>query len=238
MHKLLDPYPSPAPLDKNPTRGILQVLTLWLVGIVFSVLGLFYLNPWIENTFNDRTIQELIRLPLLSLPYLFLPLFLVVKPGRWTGKDLGLPLQVQSWGVTAFALGFGLGSGIIAFLNNQAVIGVEILPAGTLILLIFNNSFLEEFFHRGVILSKLERVIGQKRGILWGGVLFGLFHVLFDIHELAETGILFVGFALLLQMMGGWLLGIIFVKTRSLWPGIACHYLANWLPGILAGWIG
>ena len=102
----------------------------------------------------------------------------------------------------------------------------------------FNNDLIEEFFHRGIIQSKLERAIGQPKAILCGGILFGLTHVAFDITMLFGTGILLVLFAFVLQIMPGWLLGIIYMKTRSLWPGIACHYLVNWLPSILVGIFG
>jgi membrane protease YdiL (CAAX protease family) len=54
------------------------------------------------------------------------------------------------------------------------------------------------------------------------------------VSALLETGGIGVVFAaLLLQTMAGWMFGIIDMKTRSLWPGILCHYLANWLPSIL-----
>jgi membrane protease YdiL (CAAX protease family) len=37
-----------------------------------------------------------------------------------------------------------------------------------------------------------------------------------------------------MQILGGWLLGLIFIKTRTLWPGVICHYLINWMPSILS----
>jgi membrane protease YdiL (CAAX protease family) len=82
----------------------------------------------------------------------------------------------------------------------------------------------------------LERALGQGRAVVWGGILFGLTHVAFDISRLmASEGGLAVCLAVLLQTMAGWFFGIIYVKTRSLWPGIACHYSVNWLSAILAG---
>jgi len=81
---------------------------------------------------------------------------------------------------------------------------------GALILLLYNNNFLEEFYHRGVIQSKLERIVGQKKAILYGGILFGMTHIVFDITQLMGTqGILFVLFAFILQILSGWLLGIV-----------------------------
>ena len=59
-------------------------------------------------------------------------------------------------------------------------------------------------------------------------------HIYLDVSVLMEKGgVLTIFSAILLQIMAGWIFGIIYMKTRSLWPGIACHYMANWLPSIL-----
>ena len=158
---------------------------------------------------------------------------------RWNYKDFGLSWHIQSPIGAIIAVLFGLVGGVVAYVTNQAVIGIRPLPMGALILLLYNNNFLEEFYHRGVIQSKLERIVGQKKAILYGGILFGMTHIVFDITQLMGTqGILFVLFAFILQILSGWLLGIVYMKIRSLWPGVACHYLANWLPSILNGIIG
>jgi|GEM_PF-1086785 len=238
LHSAIGRYPRPLPRSETPSREIRQVLVLWGVAVIVPVLRIFVLSPWLNEAVTDRTLRELVQVPLLSVPYIALPLFVVLKLDRWTLNDLGLTLRTQSRGVTAFALGFGLASGAIAFATNQAVIGIEPLPVGALVLLLYNNDFIEELYHRGVIQSMLERAVGQRNAVLWGGILFGLTHVVFDITELAGTGVVFVCFAVLLQTMAGWFLGIVYMKTRSLWPGVACHYLANWLPSILAGLMG
>jgi len=71
--------------------------------------------------------------------------------------------------VTIFALAFGAISGGVAFWTGETVVGVEALSAGALLLLVYNNAFLEEFFYRGVIQNRLERVFGQRRAVLAGG---------------------------------------------------------------------
>ena len=69
--------------------------------------------------------------------------------------------------------------------------------------------------------------------------MFGLVHVVFDATMLlAIGGALVVIMAVLLQTLAGWLFGIVYMKTRSLWPGMVSHYLANWLPSILLGVLG
>ncbi len=233
LHSSIGRYPKPLPGSERPGRTIRWVLILWGVAVIVPVLRMFALTPWLSEMVTGRSLRELVQVPLLSVPYLALPLFVVLKLNRWTRNDLGLTFRIQSPGVAIFALGFGLASGALAFASNQAVIGIKPLPMGALILLLYNNDFLEEFYHRGVIQAMLERAVGQRKAVLWGGVLFGLTHVVFDITELAGTGVLFVCFAVLLQTMAGWFLGIVYMKTRSLWPGVTCHYLANWLPSIL-----
>lgn len=234
LHKKIGEYPAPLPRSKNPKREIVEVLSLWGIAFATSMLQSVWIAPTLERLVSDRTLRELINVPLVAAIYIALPLFAVIKPYRWTAKDLGITIKSQSRSVVIFAVILGITTGSIAFINNQAVIGIDLLPWGALLLLILTNSFAEEFYHRGVIQSLLERAIGQKDAVLWGGILFGLTHVVFDITKLMETkGILSIAFALLLQTMAGWLFGIIYMKTRTLWPGIAFHYLVNWLPSIL-----
>jgi len=166
--------------------------------------------------------------------YLLLPLFLVIKPFRWRFREAGLTIRTRSWDVTIFAIVFGLVSGSIPYSTGQSNISIQVLPLGELLVLFYSNAFLEEFSFRGVIQSLLERSLGQGKAILWGGIVFGLTRIGLDVSTLSEAGgVPAVLSALVLQMQAGWLFGIIFMKTRSLWPGILCHYLANWLSSLL-----
>ena len=238
LHRSIGRYPEPWPRSANPGRELRRVLLLWLIAVAVPLLRMVALTPWLQGLLADRILRELVQAPLLSIPYVVLPLILVLGRDGWTRVELGLTWKAASPPAVFFALGFGLFSGGVPLLTGQAVIGVESLPLGTLLLLLYNNDFLEEFFHRGVIQSLLERAIGQKPAIVWGGILFGLTHVAFDIDRLASDGTAFVLFALLLQTMAGWFLGIVYMKTRSLWPGVACHYLANWLPALVKNLAG
>ncbi len=238
LHSYIGEYPNPLPRSENPRRDIWEALFLWGVAIIVPVLTIFILTPQLDQAISDSTTRQLLRAPLLTIPYIILPLFLVLKVNRWTAKDFGLTWKSQSRSVTIFALAVGFGSGGIAYMTGQANISIERLPVGELLILIYNNAFIEEFYHRGVIQSLLERSIGQSKAIWLGGILFGLTHLVFDLSVLRESGIMFVFFAVLLQTMAGWLFGIIYMKTRTLWPGIACHYLANWLPSILTTILG
>jgi membrane protease YdiL (CAAX protease family) len=235
LHKWIGNYPSPFPHSPEPKKEIKDVLFLWCIAVIFPILRIFAISPWLSNVINQRFLIELVYVPILTTTYIAIPLVFFIRRSKWSTTDLGLNWKVKSWSVAVFAVTLGALSGFTAFISNQVVISSDPISVGTLILLLFNNDFIEEFFHRGIIQSKLERAIGQRKAILLGGILFGMTHIAFDISMLLDTGVLFVVFAFLLQTMLGWLLGIIYMKTRSLWPGIACHYLVNWLPSILVG---
>jgi membrane protease YdiL (CAAX protease family) len=231
----IDPYPPPLPKSANPRREFGIVLLLWGMALGVNAFRLSIVDPWFMKTAIHPALGELINLLLLTLPFLALPLYLSIKIDGYTLADLGLTWKSRSAGVTIFALAFGAISGAVAFWTGETVVGLEALSAGALVLLVYNNAFLEEFFYRGVIQNRLERVFGQRRAVLAGGFLFAMAHVVLDVRVLAgEGGMATVLVALLMQTLGGLLLGLIFVKTRTLWPGVACHYLINWLPSILS----
>ena len=238
LHRYIGVYPRPFPRSENPRRDIGEALLFWGIALIIPILNIYVLHPQISQEVSDGAVRQLIQVPLLTLAYIVLPLYIVLKVNKWTFKELGITWQTQSRSVTVFAIAVGLGSGAIAYATGQANISLDPLPAGELILLIYNNAIIEEFYHRGVIQSLLERAAGQRMAILAGGILFGLTHVVFDLSVLLESGITHVFFAVLLQTMAGWLFGIIYMKTRTLWPGIVCHYLANWLPSILITALG
>jgi len=239
LHRYIGVYPVPLPRSEQPLVNMRAALSLAGIAISLSVLKMLWISPWLESTVSNPSLRELVQAPLWSIPYLLLPVFLVAGKLGWGAADLGLTFRNQSPDATVFAVVFGLVSGGVAYFTGQSNISIQVLPLGALLVLFYNNAFLEEFYHRGVIQALLERAIGQRRAILWGGILFGLTHVALDVSALMETGGLIAIFsALLLQTMAGWMSGIIYMKTRSLWPGIVCHYLANWLPSLLVVLLG
>ncbi len=81
----------------------------------------------------------------------------------------------------------------------------------------------EEFAFRGFILSGLERTYNTTTAIVLSSLLFGFLHVLLSLFQ---------------QLFGatilGLVLGLLAVRTRSLWPGVLFHFLNNAL-GVLTG---
>jgi len=239
VHSGIGAYPEPLPRSARHRRELGQALLLWVIALLTPILMSEVVSPWLGRLVPNHTVALLLEAALRSLPLLALPAFLTLKVNGWSARDLGLTWRSRSSSVAIYAVCVGLGSGGIAYATGQSNISIELLPAAELLLLVYSNAFLEEFAYRGAIQSLLERAAGQKAAIWLGGILFGLVHVAFDVRMLLESGgAAIVFFAVLLQTMAGWLFGIIYMKTRTLWPGIVCHYLANWLPSILVAILG
>lgn len=233
----IDPYPPPLIPSPRPRQEITVVIVLWGMAMGVNALRTLVINPYLTATAVHPALRELIYLPLVTLFFMAIPLYIALKMDRYSLPDLGLTWRNRSTNMVIFALVFGTVSGVVAFWTGQTVVGVQAPSVGALILLVYNNAFVEEFFYRGVIQNRLERVTHQRLAVLIGALLFATTHVLLDIQTIGvvgEGGWSGVLYALLMQTLGGCLLGLIFIKTRSLWPGVVCHYLVNWLPSILS----
>lgn len=53
--------------------------------------------------------------------YIGIPYILVIKPGHWSSKDLGLTLRGQSRSVAILAIILGIVTGSVAFINHQCI---------------------------------------------------------------------------------------------------------------------
>ncbi len=74
----------------------------------------------------------------------------------------------------------------------------------------------EELAFRGYILSGLERTYSKGTAIVLSALLFGFLHVLISLFQ---------------QLFGATLLGLVIgliaIRTRSLWPGVLFHFINN-----------
>ena len=231
----IDPYPPPLPPSLQPRHTIAVVLAFWCMAMGFNAVRMLVINPYLSAAAVHPAVRELIYLPLVTFIFLAIPLYVSLKEDHYSLPDLGLTWQSRSTNMVIFALIFGVVSGAVAFWTGQAVAGVRAPSAGGLLLLVYNNAFIEEFFYRGVIQNRLERVTQQRLAVVIGALLFASTHVLLDVQTRgAVGGWTEVLYALLMQTLGGCLLGLVFIKTRTLWPGVVCHYLVNWLPSIFS----
>jgi membrane protease YdiL (CAAX protease family) len=225
MHFVIGKYPDPLPLEENKRKGILETLIFWALVIIFIIA--IIISGFAEKM-ADPTASVLLQFILImAIPYVLIPVLYLKLVKKWTLRDFGFRMPVPgSRAIIIFALIIFALSGALPLLNS----GFTPLPVLMIIFALVQPAFYEEFFFRGVIQGNLERVIGQNKAWIYGGILFGLAHVIPNYY--VEGFELVPGIVkLIMQTVSGWMFGILYMKTRSLWPGMVAHFLTN---GVLA----
>jgi membrane protease YdiL (CAAX protease family) len=221
LHFKLGKYPQPLPLEGNKLKGIWETLLIWILS--FIVLTAIVFSSLAEKM-ADPTPGILLQFILITaVPYILIPVLYLRLVKKWTLQDFGFRKPVPNsrviiiFGVILFAI-----AGSLPLFNSD----YAPMPVLMVIFALWQPAFIEEFFFRGIIQGRLERVIGQNKAWIYGGILFGLVHLLFNFIvsglDLVSGIFLFIG-----QIIGGWIFGIIYMKTRSLWPGMFAHFITD-----------
>jgi len=102
---------------------------------------------------------------------------------------------------------------------------------------LYTPAFGEEFLYRGVIQSKLERVVSQRYAWVTSGVVFGLGHVpndFFGPFWVTTGGDPAIAIMRLAEQTAfGLLLGLLYLKSRTLVAPVLGHYFKNDLAVLL-----
>lgn len=96
----------------------------------------------------------------------------------------------------------------------------------------------EELFFRGYLTRRLCNWLGNLRGLLLSGLIFGLAHV---VSRLSQHGLAYPVHDALLGLrtfVGGLLFGLIYLRARSIWPGTILHVATNAYLGRVLGMLG
>jgi len=241
LHAKIGEYPEPLPLSEVPKREIRETLFLWIIFFAFLIFDAIIIFVFFESQLSNRYSMEILLVvaSLNTVPGLIIGYLFVTRVNGWNIKDLGLTTGIRNKNAWIFAIL------ITIVINIVSLMFVSPTPAPVLFLLValYQNIFLEEFYFRGVIQSKLERAWGQNKAWIWGGIIFGLMHIINDyaiplilggdVGSVIITGTLL----LFIQIINGWFLGILYIKTRSLLPCIIVHFISNYLTAILAWFI-
>lgn len=224
LHFLIGKYPAAAQRSDDPRKEIREAIGLWLL-LVIAVTVAVFLVP--EGELEDPSVQTVLLTNVLLSPFwIFIPLFVVVRTNGWGAGDLGFRRPL-SRSVMIFAIVAWGAIGVLQFIDP----GFAPLPAWLVLISLYQPAFTEEFFFRGVIQGKLERALGQNKAWFYSGILFGLMHASVNFFgqqwyrhgESALNAIVL----LILQIVAGWVFGIMFMKSRSLLPGFLAHYFAD-----------
>ncbi|MGG0643065.1 CPBP family intramembrane glutamic endopeptidase [Sporosarcina gallistercoris] len=91
----------------------------------------------------------------------------------------------------------------------------------------FLNAVLEELIWRGSMLSSLQRNVSTLYAVLTTSIGFGLLHISIGIPVMIS----------LIFSFAGLFYAIVVLKTKSIYPAIAFHFVIN-LGMVFNGWIG
>ncbi len=111
-------------------------------------------------------------------------------------------------------------------------VSIDIIAGWTPWLLLFavSNAFMEELIFRGVLLRKLEVILGERGALIQVSLVFALIHTALLPFMGVEMVIVFVGF---LFVIGGvW--GYVMQKSDSIWGAVLAHTVADILFVIIA----
>jgi membrane protease YdiL (CAAX protease family) len=227
LHFVIGKYPEPLPPSEDRSREIIETLVMWAVAFVAVTLFLMTLSA---ETLANPAPRVVVQRILVGIPFeLVVPLLFVVFVKKWTAGDLGFAWP-KAPVVAIFAIALFGFAGLLPILGEEVM--PEPLPVPFVLLALYQPAFIEEFFFRGILQGKLERAFGQTKGWLYSGLIFGLFHLYVDFFGPQWTGdVVAALFTLAGQIIAGWMFGIIYMKTRSLLPGMVAHYLTDFRLG-------
>lgn len=210
------------------TVAILQftaVMIFWFVIVPHGVPASWAAD--LRNAGLPRLVAGEAATAALAVPLLLLPTLAALAAFRFRPSEVGLAASPPdlALGVVLAAIGVGVGVAYVAAGKDPGLFWESApLPvaAAAIGLQSLINGVPEELAYRGVILSRLMPWLGRPgNSLAIATMVFGLFHV----PMLIAGGESF-GLALgtgLFGLLPGLLLGYVFYRTRSIWPGAIWH---------------
>ena len=201
------------------------VTIFWFVIVthgLHTVLAADLRNAGVPRLVAGKAVNAAIAVPLLLIPTL-----VAIVAFRFRARDVGLSASPRDLllGVVLAMIGVGLGLGA-ATAGTRTGLMWESAPipsvAAALVLQSFVNGIPEELAYRGIVLSRLMPWLGRPgNSLAVSSMVFGLSHVPMDV-----AGGNSLGLSLAIALFGllpGVLLGYVFYRTRSIWPGAIWH---------------
>ncbi len=163
----------------------------------------------------------------IAVPLLLLPTLVAVAAFRFRAGEVGLTATPRDLllGVVLAVIGIALGLGAIATGGHPGLMWESAtVPAvtGAIALQSLINGIPEELAYRGVIFSRLMPWLGRPgNSLTMSSMVFGLSHVPSYLAAGYSLGLaVAIG---LFGLLPGLLLGYVFYRTRSIWPGAIWH---------------
>ncbi len=150
-----------------------------------------------------------------------LPLLLLLG-ARW--RSLGFERGHRTWRVVVLWSIVSVGYWLFNLITGTWSVGRlgHKLLSNTM-----QNGFFEEFLFRGVLQTRLSRLISPAWGLVLSSLGFGLMHIGFDAEQLGGDLLAGAAMSILVQGSMGLALGVIFLRTRNLLACSLIHVVLN-----------
>jgi len=193
-------------------------LCFWLLGISYAFL-LSALVQALPARYLDFLIAG--NVVVLLLLNAVLPLLILRRFGvHWS--ELGFGRGYRVWLVIGISCLLPLVVLVIQALIGRALADI----GGKLLQTLLQAAFVEEVFYRGILLTRLIRLLGTSWGVVLSALLFGMAHAALNLSQGTNLAI---GLAQMIvaQATFGLVLAILFVRTRNIWAGVVFHALVD-----------
>jgi membrane protease YdiL (CAAX protease family) len=221
IHYLIFRREEDIPVGKSahPKREIWEVIALF--GII--ILGDSIVNylAYCVKSPNQLLVDNLYWIKFGLVGGLLLFFVFIIERRKFSELGFKKPAQHVIW-----LSGIGL-----FIIWAIALWGRSDLKVGAFLLTVFEAPFLEEVIFRGFFQTNLERSLGSKKGFWIAVILFTVYHIPSYFwgwqahHEISNVGESFV------RLSASFLLALFFCniyrKTRSLYPLMVIHFIAN-----------
>jgi membrane protease YdiL (CAAX protease family) len=201
----------------------------WQIVLTVLSLGIITLVVVIGDLASSSSLFAALHAPIFQL--LLVLIFEIALPiglVMWLGarrQELGFTRGYRTWRTTALLsaipvllIVFGVASGKISLLSVIVRAVLLVLIAG----------LPEEISFRGILMTRLIRLVGTGWGIAISALIFALLHVGTDIVQAKSTALLVVlATTISAQMGGGIALAVALQRSRSLIPGVISHSLTD-----------
>jgi membrane protease YdiL (CAAX protease family) len=181
----------------NPVNVTLRELTIfgWVAVLAYIIRRKERLG-WDSVGLQRPSIANTALWVLIMVPGAALTLFLAVA----ISQGLGFPI--------------GHGADAAKF---------ELLPTWVITLVVLRAGFVEEFFYRGYVIDRLQRLTGNRvLAVALPLVLFALVH-----YRQGWAGVI-------ISFMMGALLTAVYLYKRNLWIGIITHFLVDFVLNVIS----
>jgi len=218
--------------------------------IALSLSEIFVKDSEVQKIHQALMLLPVLRLINLSMPIFFettlytfifvygalaIPVTVIILHQRHPPEQIGISIKnIGAYMVLSIPLGFVLGLGEYLTIKTECLIPDLTFEnlLKLMLIMVFFVGLIEELIFRSILQTRLEQALSISESLLVTSLLFGLMHSGYGtFYEIFYTSLV------------GFLMGLIFYKTKSLPFVAALHgfinvFLFGILPHYLSGWTG